>query len=108
MIALPQIQVFIVDGYEFAVQVPDNSVGCSGSRCTNCNGPVAFCDYHCQHCFKEFIGPFGFPQLLNWRSMTAQEQIETVARVHQNPGKGQLHMMQTSFFSPEEWAAQEQ
>lgn len=72
----------IGNSFYFAVQVPDDSVGCSGSRCSSCGGEVACCHHVCKHCKMPFIGPFGFPQLLIWEKMTSDKKWQNVREVH--------------------------
>jgi len=77
--------------FKFAVQIPDDTVGCSGSRCGNCNNKVAYSDQLCSQCNLPFVGPFGFPQLPKWRSMTADEQRIMVEDIYSmDPNHGRL------------------
>lgn len=57
-----------------AVSIPDDSAGCSGSRCSNCDSPSAYCHQICRTCRLPFIGPFGFPQINIWKTMTLKER----------------------------------
>jgi hypothetical protein len=78
------------NSFKFAVQIPDDTIGCSGSRCGNCNSKVAYCDQLCSQCKLPFVGPFGFPQLPKWQSMTADEQrtmVEEIYSMDSNHGR---------------------
>lgn len=75
-------RVFSVgDSIKFAAQIPDDSVGCSGSRCTNCMAPVAYCNQVCRTCGYRLIGPFGFPQFSEWEKLSLQEKRACIDRV---------------------------
>ena len=62
------------DSMIFAVQIPDDSVGCSGSRCSNCDGAVAYCEQICKHCYMPLIGPTCLPQIDRWRLLSREER----------------------------------
>lgn len=64
----------IGNSFVCAVSIPDKSVGCSGSRCSNCNSPSSYCYQICRTCKMPFIGPFGFPQINTWKTMTLKER----------------------------------
>ncbi len=68
----------IGSSFRFAVQIPDDSVGCSGSRCSNCDGKGAYCNHICRHCLFPLIGPFSFPQIHIWQAMGPDEQLKRV------------------------------
>lgn len=68
--------------FYFAVQVPDNTVGISGSRCSNCNGEVVYCEQVCKHCNMPFIGPFGFQQLSIWKTKTSAAKRMLVEEIY--------------------------
>ncbi|MDP1619432.1 MAG: hypothetical protein Q8M12_00365, partial [bacterium] len=69
------------NSFFFAAQIPDDSVGCSGSRCSCCNGKVAYCNHVCKHCGLPFVGPCGFPQLPHWEAMSIDMRIDMVEMV---------------------------
>ena len=69
-------------GFHFAVQVPDDTVGCSGSRCSWCNTRTAYCHQICRHCYLPFVGPFGFPQLPEWETLTPEERRREVEEIY--------------------------
>jgi|WetSurMetagenome_2_1015567.scaffolds.fasta_scaffold45706_3 hypothetical protein len=74
----------------FAIQVPDDSVGCSGSRCSNCNNSVAYCNHRCRHCGFPFVGPFGFPQIFVWETLSPEQKrtiVEDIYAHHSNRGR---------------------
>lgn len=72
----------IGEGFIFAAQIPDDSIGCSGSRCSNCNSKTAYCIQMCEECGLPFIGPFGFPQLPEWESLTLEQKRKLVEKVY--------------------------
>ena len=81
--ALRENRVFkIGDSFHFAVQIPDDSVGISGSRCSNCGSEVAYCHQICRQCKLPFIGPFSFPQLPDWESLTPDKKRTMVEEVY--------------------------
>lgn len=81
--ALQENKVFkIGNSFVFAVQIPDDSVGCSGSRCSNCNNESAYCYHICRQCKLPFIGPSGFPQLSDWESLTPDKKRRMVEEVY--------------------------
>ncbi|MCK4670831.1 MAG: hypothetical protein KAT43_06520 [Nanoarchaeota archaeon] len=43
----------------FAAQIQDLRRGCSASVCSNCDEPIAFCNYECPVCNYELIGVHG-------------------------------------------------
>lgn len=65
----------VMDSFPFALQIPDLEVGCSGSRCTNCSGAVAYCDHVCTHCFAPFVGPYGLPQINEWLQLNVADKL---------------------------------
>ncbi len=69
-------------GFRFAAQIPDDSVGCSGSRCTNCGAGVAYCNQVCRGCGLPLIGPWGFPQFPEWLMLTGPEKQAKVEDVY--------------------------
>jgi len=77
----------IGDSFFFAVQVPDDSVGCSGSRCSNCNHASAYCHQVCRQCGLPFVGPFGFPQLPEWMTLSLDRKEITVKEIYCQSGK---------------------
>lgn len=89
--ALQENKIFkIGNGFLFAVQIPDDSVGCSGSRCSNCGNEAAYCYQTCRQCKLPFIGPLGFPQLPDWESLTLDEKrtmVEEIYCHHDNRGR---------------------
>ncbi|MCK4554562.1 hypothetical protein KAU19_06430 [Candidatus Parcubacteria bacterium] len=81
----------IGNGFFFAAQIPDDSVGGSGSRCTNCNKETIYCHQICRQCKLPFIGPFGFPQLPVWESLTPDEKRTMVEEIYCHSGdRGRL------------------
>lgn len=81
--ALRERRIFAIDNsFHFAVQVPDDSVGISGSRCSNCENVVAYCDQRCTSCGLPFIGPVGFPQFSEWKDLSANRKRITVEDVY--------------------------
>lgn len=78
------------DSFKFAVQIPDNTVGCSGSRCTNCGSKVAYCNHVCNSCQRPFIGPFGFPQLPIWQAMSSDKKQAMVVEIYRRENHGRL------------------
>jgi hypothetical protein len=74
--ALREGRIFHVGGsFLFAAQIPDDTVGCSGSRCSNCNEGVAYCNQRCEHCGFPFVGPSGFPQFPKWRTSSLEQRM---------------------------------
>lgn len=86
--ALQEDRLFKI-GYSFlfAVQVPDDSVGISGSRCSNCDNEVAYCNQRCIQCGFPFIGPFGFPQFILWKTLSSAEKRIMVEDIYANHGR---------------------
>ena len=81
----------IEDSFLFAVQIPDNSVGCSGSRCSYCEKEVLYGDHVCQHCKTPFIGPFGFPHIKIWERMLWWEKWKKVGEIYSHyPNYGRI------------------
>jgi len=74
----------------FAAQIPDDKVGCSGSRCSNCEDKTAYCVQICRTCGLPFVGPFGFPQWLKWQEMTAKEKRAAAEEVYSSSKHGRL------------------
>lgn len=67
--------IFKIDNsFYFAAQIPDETVGISGSRCSNCNTNTAYCRQVCKNCNLPLIGPFGFPQLNKWNTLKLDEK----------------------------------
>ncbi|MCK4539618.1 hypothetical protein KAU09_00510 [Candidatus Parcubacteria bacterium] len=78
-------------GFFFAVQIPDDTVGGSGSRCSYCNASIVCCHQICRHCDLPLIGPFGFPQLPEWELFTLEEKRMTVEEIYCHHGnRGRL------------------
>lgn len=74
-----------------AAQIPDDTLGCSSSRCSNCEEPTVYCQQVCANCGMVMIGPFGFPQFSEWQNMTVEERQEMVNNVVATSDKlGQL------------------
>ena len=69
-------------GFYFAAQVPDNTVGRSGSRCSYCNAKNVYCEQVCKHCSLPFIGPFYFPQLPEWEAIEPDERRRLVEEIY--------------------------
>lgn len=89
--ALQEGRAFKVSGScVFAAQIPDESVGCSGSRCTHCDGQAAYCDQICRYCKLPFIGPVGFPQFTRWKRLGSIEKLTLVDKVYRVPNRGRL------------------
>ena len=81
--AVTECRIFKVgNSFPFAVQIPDNEVGISGSRCTYCGSSVAYCEQICKHCDLPLIGPTGFPQLPEWRKLSTSEKLMLVEEVY--------------------------
>ena len=84
-------RVFTVGrSFAFAVQTPDESCGCSASRCSNCDSVVAFCDDICENCNLPLVGPFGFPPYLKWKLMSPGEKRVEVEEVFCRENHGRL------------------
>jgi hypothetical protein len=80
----------IGDSFRFAAQIPDEKVGISGSRCSNCDGAVAFCQEICKHCGLPFVGPFGFPDIDAWRQLDESEKRTWVERIFLRKNHGRM------------------
>ena len=85
-------RVFKVNnGFFFVVNIPDDLVGCSGSRCSHCGSKSAYCYQVCKKCNLPFIGPFGFPQIIVWRSLAIEKRKSIVEEIFINTGdRGRL------------------
>lgn len=81
--AIQESRIFKI-GYSFlfAVQIPDDSVGISGSRCSYCDNKTAYCEQICRQCKLPLIGPFGFPQLPKWESLTPEKRKTMVEDIY--------------------------
>ena len=90
--ALKENRLFkIGNSFLFAVQIPDDTVGCSGSRCSNCNTAVAYSNQRCKNCGFPFVGPFGFPQFLVWETLSSEQKRIAVEDVYAHEGnRGRL------------------
>ena len=90
--AMREGKVFkISDSFFFAAQIPDDSVGISGSRCSNCGGEAAYCHQLCRKCNLPFVGPFGFPQWPKWKRMAPGVKVLVVEEVfHNGNNRGRL------------------
>lgn len=76
--------------FALAAQIPDDSQGCSASRCSNCNGVVAYCHNICEHCGLPFVGPFGIPNILEWQTLSTADKRTWVEEVFSSPNHGRL------------------
>ena len=84
-------RLFKVDNsFLFAVQIPDDSVGISGSRCSNCDSGVPYCDQVCKSCNTPFIGPSGFPQSHAWKRLSLERKKGRVEEVYTHRNHGRL------------------
>lgn len=86
------------NSFFFAVNVPDNSVGCSGSRCSNCLEKTAYCEHLCSNCGFPFIGPFGVPQIAIWEQLSPRQKMTVVENVWDGWTKGRLIIANHRFF----------
>jgi hypothetical protein len=90
-LALKQNRLYrIADSFIFAVQIPDGNVGCSGSRCTNCNSKTAYCIHLCTQCGFPFVGPYGFPQISEWDQMNVLEKSELIEKIYSSENHGRI------------------
>ncbi len=78
------------DSFRFTAQIPDDSVGCSGSRCSECGAKSAYCEQFCSTCNLPFIGPFDFPQWSDWMKLGSVERWKLVERIFNEPSRGRL------------------
>ena len=78
------------DSFIFAAQIPDNSVGISGSRCSFCDNEVAYCHQVCKKCKLPFIGPFGILQITTWEKLNVEEKRNVVAEVFKDYQKSRV------------------
>ena len=104
--AIEEGRIFrIGDSYLLAAQIPDDSVGCSGSRCSNCNSDTAYCKDICGQCELPFVGPFGFPQLPSWKKMSVEKRIKKVEEVYGSENHGRLGCVNAMLtpLNPREW-----
>jgi len=96
--ALQEMKLFKVgSSFIFAAQIPDDSVGCSGSRCSNCNNMAAYCEQRCLWCGFPFIGPSGFPQFPEWKALSLAIKKELVEDTYMRSGKGRLGYSNVEF-----------
>lgn len=98
--AMQKGKIFKVENsFPFAVQIPDNSVGYGGSRCSNCNNEATYYEHLCTHCKSPFVGPFGFPQFLTWKTWHLDKKREAVQSIYcQPPKRGRLGRVEANFF----------
>ncbi|MCK4918722.1 MAG: hypothetical protein KAS02_02975 [Candidatus Pacebacteria bacterium] len=83
--AFQQGRSFQIEGsYKFAIQIPDNAVGRSGSYCSNCGNEESYCHQVCRECGLPFIGPFGLPQLPAWGSLSLNKKKALVLEIFTN------------------------
>lgn len=80
----------IMSSFVFAAQIPDDSVGCSGSRCSNCEGSTAYCEQFCRNCGLPFVGPSGFPQWTEWQNYEPEKRKGLVTKVFFYTDRGRL------------------
>lgn len=64
----------VADSFCFAAQIPDKTVGISGSRCSHCGTEAAYCFQVCRQCHLPFVGPGGFPELSTWETLSLGEK----------------------------------
>ena len=92
--------VYRVDeSFGFCVQVPDDKVGISGSRCGACGEKTAYSVQICKNCGLPFIGPFGFPQYEEWTKMLSFEKNDFILTVFNDaPTRGRVTRAGMLFF----------
>lgn len=59
----------------FSAQLQDPKRGCSASLCTNCDEPIAFCDYTCPTCNYELIGAHNMPTVEKWLDIGLPQRL---------------------------------
>ena len=88
----------VEESFEFAVQIPDNAIGCNGSRCSNCGNEESYCHQICKECGLPFIGPFGFPQLPIWENTSLNKKKVLVLKIFTNfQNRGRLEYQGVRF-----------
>lgn len=93
------------DTFYFAVQVPDETVGCSGSRCSNCNTRVDYSEQFCENCQLPFIGPHGVQQIEQWKQLSPEGRNLLVKTVFEKKNHGRIVSSGAAFpLTPEELA----
>lgn len=81
----------IEKSFAFTAQIPDDSVGGSGSRCASCGGTAAYCEQICRACGFPFVGPYGFPQWSEWKELTTEQRENLVIEMYtQHHNRGRL------------------
>ena len=97
--ALQERRIFkIGNSFLFAAQIPDDLVGISGSRCSNCNNETSYCHQRCRQCGFPFIGPFRFPQFLKWRILSLGEKSIIVEDIYAHDyNRGRLGYVNVEF-----------
>lgn len=103
--AVRESRIFAVgSSFLFAAQIPDDLVGCSGSRCSNCNGAVAYCQQRCKHCGFPFVGPFGFPQITEWQALSPSQKRTMAEDMYAHRSKrGRLEYVDIKFIPLNPW-----
>jgi hypothetical protein len=86
-----QERIFSIEkSFWFAVLVPDDTVGCSGSRCANCGNSLAYCDQFCPQCQFPLVGPFELPQYPEWEKFCVGQRVSKVERIFFSRGHGRI------------------
>jgi len=90
---LRDLRLFVVSEDVFPAQIRDSKRGCSASICTNCFEPIAYSTEKCPNCKFEVIGPFGFPQIEVWQTLTNRQKIALIENVYRSEKHGKLGMI---------------
>ncbi len=95
---IKESNVYRVEGsFAFTAQIPDDSVGCSGSRCANCDTEVPYCNQICRYCGLPFVGPGGFPQYPTWTTLSTNEKMTLFISAFNSYRRGRLGYANVAF-----------
>lgn len=88
-------RLFVVSSQIFPVSIRDSKRGCSASICSNCFEPIAYATMECSCCKMELVGPFGFPEIEEWRGLTLRQKRVLAADVFAKSDHGKLGVIES-------------
>jgi hypothetical protein len=72
------------ESFAFTAQIPDATVGDSGSRCASCYTPTVCSAQICRQCKLPFVGPNGFPQMKDWLELKFLQMHDLIVNVFEH------------------------